>query len=90
MSREPDYKRGTLYLRLETDEEFRARLRAQGVTSLVVETKVERSSFYGGTYVDIERKAVMLANLRGAELDECAWAGIKVQRKLVEDGKAGK
>lgn len=68
------------YYRLETDEEFRARL---GRKVLAVPKTVERFGWYGVPHKDTIAEPHLVRDLAGEALDEAAWLALKMQRRLI-------
>ena len=75
----------SVFKRVETDDEFRARLRAMSIYSVVVETKATRIGYYGIPVSYVDRKFYSLVDLKGEALDDAVWSARKLQRRIVED-----
>lgn len=71
------------YKRLETDDEFRERLRARTGAIAMYSIEVDVDNFFGGTCKTREYRSSFVANLSGEQLDQVAWDAERMQRKLV-------
>jgi hypothetical protein len=74
--------RHRVYKRVETDDEFRARVPGQVI---MVETKRKVTSWYGFVHEETAREPVRVRDLSGEQLDDAVWNALKMQRRVVED-----
>jgi len=82
---EPDVERTkTIYKRLETDEEFRARVFAKNLAIAEDSSPQRRGETFSEYARRVTPKVVHIADLHGEKLDEAVWYTCKMQRRIIE------